>query len=154
MDLGILTMAIKKKKWIIILTMMLVIGTILYKYRNDFKINAVKISSLEKAQKSKNTNSLSKNKVVITDIHMGIGNELSVGMELACPYTSNKQYSQLWKYGYRIKSDFLLQVGSRQMNTWVKEKNYRAIKAAFLNIVNRYVDDPVTTVYLSKFFIE
>ncbi len=147
-------MVFKKMKWIISVIILFITCGIIYEYRDTFEINEVKIPGLKKVERNKNPDPLRKNKVVITDIHMGIGDNTSVGMELACPYSNSKQHSQLWKYSNQIKSDFLLQVGSYQLKNWVKEKDYDAIKATFRNIVNKYVDDPVTEVYLSKFFIE
>ena len=141
-------------KWIVSVAVLLIICAAFYHKRDNFEFGDVKMSGFDKSEKNKSLNPLRNSKVVITDIHMGIGNDSSVGMELACPYTSSKQYSQLWKHANQIKSDFLLQVGSNQMKTWAKEKNYGAVKATFRTIVNKYVDEPVTEVYLSKFFIE
>lgn len=127
--------------------------TLIYLFHDTIKINDIKIASLEKITK-KDPHPLRSSKVIIIDIHMGIGANNSIGIELACPYKNKIQQSQLWKYSTRIKNDFLLSVGEEKLKKWVKKRNFQAIKISFLKIVNKYMDEPLSDVYISRFFQE
>ena len=85
---------------------------------------------------------------------MGTGRNNSLGLVLASPFSNKKQESQLWKYSTQIKSDFLLSVGEKQLQEWVEKRDFQSIRTTFRGIVNKYLDEPVSEVYISSFFYE
>ena len=146
----------KIKKWIVLALVLLAVSFTVYVSKN--KINFPKsvdfnTAGIEKREKKK-PNLLSKSKVVLTEIQMRIGKNYYVGIELATPYNCSTQQSQLNKFSNMIKNDFLFSVDEKQMAAWVKQKNYYAVKKAFLDIVNKYVDKQINSVYISHFFVE
>ena len=125
---------------------------LIYFYHDTVRLDNVKLSGLQ--IKKEHTNPLRNNKVVITSFHMGIGRDETLGLVLASPYKNSSQQSQLNKYETQIKNDFLMQVDQEKLKEWVKNRNFRDIKATFRNIVNKYLDEPVKEVYISNFFYE
>lgn len=129
-----------------------VLGCILvFSYQGEYKVTPVQLS---KVKKVKRLNSLRNNKIVKTKFHMGIGNKNSFGIELAIPYEKRGQRQRLWKNSSRIKNDFLMDVGEEDLKKWVEKRDYKAIKSKFLQIVNRYMDEPINVVYLDNILIE
>lgn len=144
----------KNRKKIIGSLVLLSIITAIYMFNDSSRFKKVKFSGFQTKAKKENTNPLSRNKVVLTTIHMGTGNGNSLGLVLASPYSTSKQQSQLYSYATKIKSDFLLSVGEEKLQEWAKQKNFQDIRATFRGIVNKYLDEPVKEVYLSSFFYE
>ncbi len=126
--------------------------TLIYFYHDTVSFDHVKLSGLQ--SKKENSNPLRKCKVVVTTFQMGAGKDDSLGLVLASPYKNSKQHSQLFKYETQIKNDFIMQVDEVKLREWIKNRNFRDIKATFRNIVNKYLDEPVKEVYLSSFFYE
>jgi phage major head subunit gpT-like protein len=110
--------------------------------------------TFEKNSKKENPNPLRRNKVVITNIHMGAGHNDSLGLVLASPYTNVEQESQMYKYSTLIKNDFLMTVSEEKLKEWIKNRDFDDIKATFRKIVNKYIDEPVPEVYISSYFYE
>jgi hypothetical protein len=92
--------------------------------------------------------------VIITQFHIGFGKEESIGIELATPYSSKRQMTDILKKEVKIKNDFLMNVEENDIKKWVKTKNFMAIKTKFIQITNNYLDEPIEKVYLSRFFYE
>lgn len=144
-----------KNIWLIICGLVVIsIITTIWLCQDTIRIDKVKISGLEKIKKKENPNPLRKSNVVITSIHMGLGDKNSLGLVLASPYYNSRQESQLWKYSTQIKSDFLLNVGEKKLRQWAQQRDFQDIKNTFRNIVNKYLDEPVPEVYISSFFYE
>ena len=144
----------KNRKKIIGSLILLSVIAAIYIFHNSTRFQKVKFSGFQSKMISDNSNPLRKNKVVLTTIHMGLGRDNSLGLVLASPYHNRLQQSQLYKYSTKIKSDFLLSVGEKKLQEWVKQKNFDDIRATFRRIVNKYLDEPVKEVYLSSFFYE
>jgi flagellar basal body-associated protein FliL len=132
----------------------LFIVTLIYLIKGNTGFDSVKMVTFEKNAKKENPNPLRKNKVVITSIHMGAGHNDSLGLVLASPYTNTEQQSQLYKYSTQIKNDFLMTVSEEKLKEWVKDRDFDDIKATFRKIVNKYLDEPVSEVYISSYFYE
>ena len=151
-------MGFKKTKSTITGIILISIFTFIWLYHDaGIKFENVKITgiaSLEKRNKRESTNPLRNSQVVITSIHMGTGDHNSLGLVLASPYTTKEQESQLWKYSTQIKSDFILSVGEERLKAWVKNRDFRDVKVTFRKIVNKYLDEPVSEIYISSFFYE
>ena len=146
-------MIIKSTKWIITSLSLVVLFVLICMYHDSIKLKEVKFPNLEDNTKNKGHNPLRNNKVVITDIYMGLGDDSSIWIQLATPYKNNKQQTQLCKYSNVIKNDFLLGVEEKKLKHWARSRNFRAVKKNFLSVVNKYVEEPISTVYLNQFFM-
>ena len=147
-------MIFKNKKLLITGFILLSVLTLIFLFHDTIRFENVKLAAIEGKRKSQNSNPLRKNHVVLTSIHMGTGRNNSLGLVLASPFSNKKQESQLWKYSTQIKSDFLLSVGEKQLKEWVEKRDFQSIRTTFRGIVNKYLDEPVSEVYISSFFYE
>lgn len=145
---------IKYRKIITGSLVMLFIITLIYFINEHTGINKVKLVSFQTKTKKENTNPLGRNKVVTTFIHMGAGHNDSLGLVLASPYTNKEQESQLYRYSTQIKNDFLLVVSEEDLKKWISNRDFDDIKTTFRKIVNQYLDEPVSEVYISSYFYE
>ena len=129
--------------------------TILSFYQGTFRVESIGFSEFKKTERDEEyRNPLRNCKVVITSFHIGLGGHDSIGMEIATPYENQEQKMKLMKKSIMIKNDFLFEVNEEELREWFKQKNYKAIKSKFLQISNRYMDNPIKKVYLSKVFYE
>lgn len=85
---------------------------------------------------------------------MSTGKEGSIGIEFATPYKTLERKEQLIKYSSKIKNDFIINVSEARLKTWVDQRNFDVIKAKFMEIASRHLDEPVKEVFLSLFFYE
>ena len=145
-------MIAKCTKWGIIILSLAASFVLIYLYHDKIIYHEVKFSSLDNTIKKK-PHPLRKNKVVITDVYMGLGEDSSIWIQLATPYKNSKQKSELWEYSSIIKNDFLLNIEAKKLKQWARHRDYRAVKKYYLNIVNKYVKEPINTVYLNEFFM-
>ena len=126
--------------------------TLIAIYNDTIRLDKVDISSLKIEGKAKHSNPLYRCDVIITTLHMGIGNDNSLAMTIASPYSTEKQRSQLRKNSVQIKNDFLLDTEEEKLKEWVEKRDFAKIKSKFRGIVNKYLDEPVQEVYISTFF--
>jgi hypothetical protein len=145
---------IKNKKIITGGLIILFVFTLIYFINEHAGINKAKLVSFQTRTKNENTNPLRRNKVVTTFIHMGAGHDDSLGLVLASPYTNKEQESQLYKYSTQIKNDFLLTVSEDKLKKWIRNRDFDDIRVTFRKIVNQYLDEPVSEVYISSYFYE
>ncbi len=130
----------------------IIICLLLCKFNGFIDLGHMKITKRENIKKEY-LNPLRNNNVVMIRFHLGLGTDGSIGIDLAAPYKNSAQKEQLLKQEARIKNDFIMYY-DKDLKEWVKKRNFRAIKSEFTRIVNRYIDEPVKEVYISKFFYE
>ena len=145
-------MIAKCTKWVIIILSLVTSFVLIYQYHDYIIFHEVKIPSLDNTMQKK-SHPLRKNKVVITDLYMGLGEDSSIWIQLATPYRNSKQRSELCKYSSVIKNDFLLSVEAKKLHQWAQRRDYLAVKKYYLSIVNKYIEEPIHTVYLNEFFM-
>ncbi|MGD9160706.1 MAG: hypothetical protein PVG39_19975 [Desulfobacteraceae bacterium] len=122
-------------------------------FHNSFETKEMKIMKYKRIDENY-LNPLRNCEVIITQFHIGFGKEESIGIELATPYSSKRQMTDILKKEVKIKNDFLMNVEENDIKKWVKTKNFMAIKTKFIQITNNYLDEPIEKVYLSRFFYE
>lgn len=74
---------------------------------------------------------------------------LKIGIILVCE--DRKQQKSLEKQLSQIKSDFLLSVNKAEMDGWVRDRNFDAMKKRLTEIVNRCSDTTIKGIYLDSF---
>ena len=72
-------------------------------------------------------------------------------MDITIPFEDRGQKKDINEKMPRIKSAFITGINPGKMDTWVRERNYDAIKKEFLSVLNRFSDKPVDRVYFEKF---
>jgi flagellar basal body-associated protein FliL len=71
-------------------------------------------------------------------------------LEMAIPYRDKEQQADLKGKLQGIKSDFLTNMNQREMARWVKERDYDAIKAKLLKVINTHTKKPVEHIYFDS----
>jgi flagellar basal body-associated protein FliL len=112
------------------------------------KINFHNISML-KQKKDKNGSNYIK-----CQLFSNLGNQNYLMLEMAIPYENKTQYTDLNQKIDRIKSDMLTNIDQEEMNKWVKERNYVAIKSELLNVINKHTKKPIEYIYFESFLYQ
>lgn len=73
---------------------------------------------------------------------------------MAIPYENKKQYEDLNGKMDRIKSDMLTNLDQQEMNKWIKERDYVAIKGELLKIINKHTQKPIENIYFDSFLYQ
>jgi flagellar basal body-associated protein FliL len=71
-------------------------------------------------------------------------------LEMAIPYRDKEQQSDLKGKMERIKSDFLTNVNHRKLGKWIQERDYDALKAELLKVINAHTKEPVEHIYFDS----
>jgi flagellar basal body-associated protein FliL len=83
-----------------------------------------------------------------------IGNQNYLTLKMAIPYENKIQYTDLNQKIDRIKSDMLTNIDQEEMNKWVKERNYVAIKSELLRVINKHTNKPIEHIYFESFLYQ
>jgi len=145
------------KKYIKALFWIFALLIIIIFFYYNYDTNYLKDISISKFSTNKNSvyrNPLRNHKVILTKFHMSVDADNSIGFEIAIPYKTQKRRHQLSKYSKRIKSDFILNVSEENLKMWVEQRKYDDIKSKFIEIADKYLDEPVKDVYFNIFFYE
>lgn len=86
------------------------------------------------------------------EVVANIGKQYVLQMNFKIPYKSKKQRKDLSHNLPGIKSRFLMTLDPEKIDRWVQERNFKAFRTEFLEIVNRFADPPVDNVYFDKFY--
>jgi len=71
-------------------------------------------------------------------------------LEIAIPYRDKDQQADLKGKLGSIKSDFLTNINQRKMEKWIQERDYDAIKAELLKVINTHTKKPVEHLYFDS----
>jgi flagellar basal body-associated protein FliL len=112
------------------------------------KIQFKNISMLRQKQDNNGTN------YIKCRLFSNIGSENYVMMEMAIPYENKTQYADLNRKIGRIKSDMLTNINPDEMNKWVKERDYVAIKSELLKVINKHTKEPIKHIYFDSFLYQ
>ena len=112
------------------------------------KIQFKNISMLRQKQDTNGTN------YIKCQLFSNIGSENYVMMEMAIPYENKTQYADLNRKIDRIKSDMLTNINPEEMNEWVKERDYVAIKSELLKVINKHTNEPIKHIYFDSFLYQ
>jgi len=114
-------------------------------YKAD--INLSKIS----VKKNKKNNGYSRHLKYTMVSNIGEGNILK--MEMAIPYENMEQRIDLRRKMKKIKNDILVTFDQKEMEEWVEQRNFEAIKSKYLAIINQHTKKPVEDLYFASFNI-
>jgi flagellar basal body-associated protein FliL len=71
-------------------------------------------------------------------------------LEMAIPYRDKEQQADLKGKLNQIKSDFLTNINHRKMEKWIQERDYDAMKAELLKVINAHTKEPVEYIYFDS----
>jgi|GEM_PF-1613759 len=71
-------------------------------------------------------------------------------LEMSIPYRDKKQQDDLKGKLEGIKSDFLTNMNQQELAKWVRERNYDAIKAELLKVINTHTNKPIEHIYFDS----
>ena len=74
-------------------------------------------------------------------------------MEMAIPYENREERIDLKRNMQKIKNDILVTFDQEEMEEWVEQRNFEAIKSKYLAIINQYTDKPVKELFFASFNI-
>jgi flagellar basal body-associated protein FliL len=117
-------------------------------FHHNENINFKKMSMLSQ-KKDKNESNYIKCK-----LFSNIGTQDYLMMEMSIPYENKTQYSELNQKLDRIKSDMLTDIDQKEMNKWVKERDYAAIKGELLKVINKHTKKPIKNIYFDSFLYQ
>ena len=116
-------------------------------HRNE-KINFHNISMLRPKKDKTGSN------YVKCQLFSNLGNQNYLMLEMAIPYENNTQYTDLNQNMDRIKSDMLTNIDQEEMNKWVKERDFVAIKGELLKVINKHTKKPIEHIYFDSFLYQ
>jgi len=115
---------------------------LLWHYQGGINLSKISMNRIKKAPKN--------NKMVPVGVISNIGNSLVV-LEMSIPCQGEGQCNDLKRKMSSIKSDFLIQVDSKDMDKWIKQRDYDSIKNKLLQIINHHAKDRVKNLYFHSF---
>ena len=133
------------------LTTILVIGLsvlcigILNHYKADINISKISIKNTKK------DDGYSRHLQYSMVSNIGKGNILKIKM--AIPYENMEQRIDLKRKMKKIKNDILVSFDQKEMEEWVEQRNFEAIKSKYLAIINQHTDKPVEDLFFASFNI-
>jgi flagellar basal body-associated protein FliL len=71
-------------------------------------------------------------------------------LEMAIPYRDKDQQADLKGKLGSIKSDFLTNINQRKMEKWIQERDYDAIKAELLKVINTHTKKRIEHIYFDS----
>ncbi len=84
---------------------------------------------------------------------LNIGERNFLKMEIAIPYENMEQSIDLKRKMKKIHNDILVSFDHKEMEEWVKQRDFEAIKSKYLKIINQHTDKPVKDLYFKTFNI-
>lgn len=87
-------------------------------------------------------------------IFSNLGPQNYLTMEMAIPYENKRQYEDLNGKIDKIKSDMLTNIDQQEMNKWIRERDYVAIKGELLKIINKHSQKPIEHIYFDSFLYQ
>ena len=123
------------------LVLILSIGLFWYNYDSkDIRISSVKFKKKQKYYQTANLSLVS-----------NIGPTYQMKMDLSIPCQTKTQYSDLTYKMPRIKSALLTTMDQGEMTNLIEDRDFDAIKKAYMGVINRFVEKPVNTIYIESF---
>jgi flagellar basal body-associated protein FliL len=71
-------------------------------------------------------------------------------LEMAIPYKDKDQQTDLKGKLESIKSDFLTNINPQKMEKWIQERDYDAIKAELLKVINTHTKKRIEHIYFDS----
>ena len=126
---------------------LIVICVAAFFYHNE-KITFKNISVLRQKKDKNGSNYLK------LQLRSNMGTQNYLMLQMAIPYENKTQYADLNQKIDRIKSDMLTDIDQKEMNKWVKERNFVAIKSELLKVINKHTKKPIEHIYFDSFLYQ
>ena len=126
---------------------LIVICVAAFFYHNE-KITFKNISVLRQKKDKNGSNYLK------LQLRSNMGTQNYLMLEMAIPYENKTQYADLNQKIDRIKSDMLTEIDQKEMNKWVKERDFVAIKSELLKVINKHTKKPIEHIYFDSFLYQ
>ncbi len=127
---------------------LLVLGAgVLNHYKEEITISKLSLSQRKTKKKDEYA------RYVKSTVISNIGGHNILKLEMAIPYEKVEQRRDLKRKMKKINDDFLIHIEQRKMEEWVKQRDFAAIKNAYLKIINKHTDKPIENLYFASFNI-
>lgn len=138
----------KNRRFIVIFSTLslLLIFSVVGFYYHDEEINFFMVSMI----KNRTTDNEIDTSQVNFRVLSNVGAREYLNAEIVVPCENDGQYYELTRKMNRIKSDILLIVNQDDMEKWIKERNFAAIKYQYLKIINLHAKIPVKNIYFDS----
>ena len=70
---------------------------------------------------------------------------------MAIPCENMEQSIDLNRKMEKIKNDILVSFDHKEMEEWVEQRDFEAIRSKYLKIINQHTDKPVKDLYFASF---
>jgi len=90
-------------------------------------------------------------KTVQVSIISNLGPSHLMKMNIAIPCNDRSQCADLTQNMSRMKSGFLTQLGQEEMKDLIDDRDFNAIKKAYMSVINRVAEKPVDNIYIDSF---
>jgi flagellar basal body-associated protein FliL len=85
------------------------------------------------------------------NVVLNIGERNFLKMEMAIPCENMEQSIDLNRKMEKIKNDILVSFDHKEMEEWVEQRDFEAIRSKYLKIINQHTDKPVKDLYFASF---
>jgi hypothetical protein len=79
-----------------------------------------------------------------------MGRRGALKVEINIPCEDTKQQRRLSGLEQEFQSDFLTTVDHMALEAWIEERNYEAIRAELLRVINRHTAKPIERIYFES----
>jgi flagellar basal body-associated protein FliL len=83
-------------------------------------------------------------------LYSNLGAKDYLMLEMSIPYRDKNQQEDLKGKLEGIKSDILTNMNQQELAKWIQERNYDAIKAELLKVINSHTNKPVEHIYFDS----
>jgi flagellar basal body-associated protein FliL len=137
----------EKRQWImaaLLTSLSILFLGLIYSFQGNLKFPDMKKNQAEKTRQYKGK--------VTVKATFNIASDKRLGLSMVLPCSKPEQRAELKKNMVRIRNDILVSVDQNLMNTWVQNRQYEPIKQVLLQVINKYVEEPINTMYFDQFF--
>jgi len=79
------------------------------------------------------------------------GDHAYARLKVAIPCKNKKQYTDISKNTTKIKSKLITTIDREKFSSLIARRDFKAIKKAYLSVINRFTDKPIDTIYFESF---
>jgi flagellar basal body-associated protein FliL len=124
-----------------VLVLILCIGLVWYHSDSkNIQISTFKFSKKKQYQKT-----------VPVSIISNLGPKHLMKMNIAIPCDDKAQCADLTQNISRMKSAFLTKFDQEEMKTLIDDRDFNAIKKAYMSVINSFAEEPVDNIYIDSF---
>ena len=79
------------------------------------------------------------------------GDNAYARLKIAIPCKDKKQYADISKRTAKIKSTLITTIDREEFSRLITQRDFKAIKKAYLSVINRFTDKPIDTIFFESF---